>query len=1111
MHNNTAKRDRTRNHSVWGFLRPLVLIVVPLSVLSLIMLANATSAVGRTTANNPVEQENQRSGTTSWQPSNPATTSDSLQEHEQEPSTPEKKTGRGTQSAAVAASSYTPKAISGYTDQASLNRGGTVTLFVSTALPTYTVDLYRMGWYGGAGAHLIQTYPNLAGQNQPVPDPDPQTGMIDASWQPSLQIQTDSAWVSGVYLAKLTASDGSTGYAVFVLRDDSSTADILYQVPVTTWQAYNAWGGKSLYDYNSPDGRASKVSFNRPYDGSGADAFFNGDLNMIEYLESQGYNVTYATSVDVQANPNLMANHAVFLSNFHDEYWSMQMRNNVTAWRDQGKSLAYFDSNSIYWQIRFEASAAGVPNRTIVCYKNASLDPLASTNPSQTTVRWRDAPVSQPENGLLGVMYENNWDDWSTAFPWVVQNSSSWVYQGTGLKDGDSIPGTVGYEYDKVWTNGQTVPNQTILSNSPVTVNGVQSDSNGSIYQASSGAWVFDAGTNFWSWKLEKTAFSLAAVDARIQQMTNNILNTMIGGISPPTPTPTPSGTPTGASYSIYNDALNYAWYDGSWGASLNMSVTNPVYEGTYAIGYTATAGWAGFQLRTDSAPSTSPYTALQFAVRSSQDGERFAVYLRDSTLKTLSSPQPLSNYGGYPVTSGWTLYTIPLADLNATNVKLGALVLHNWTGSAQPVIYVDAIRLVDTSGGTPTPTSTATTTVTPTVTPTQTSTPSPTPTGTPTQTPSPTPTTTPSPTPSPTPTGGLTVYDDHLASGWYTSLSWDATINLSNTNPVHSGADSISYTATAGWAALQLRNDGHISTSGYDALRFAVRSTQDGERFAVYLRDSNFTSLSSPVSLANYGGYPIASGWTVYTIPLADLKAVNVSLGSIVFHNWTGTAQPAIYIDDIQLVSTSGGGTPTPTPTPSPTPTQTPSPTPTATPTQTPSPTPTATPTQTPSPTPSPTPTGGLTIYDDALASGWYTSLSWDATVNVNNTAPVHSGSKSISYTATAGWAALQLRNDGHINTSGYTALRFAIRSSQDGEPVAMYLRDSNFTSLSSPVSLANYGGYPTASGWTVYTIPLADLKAVNVSLGSIVFHNWSGSAQPPIYLDDIQLINGP
>ena len=93
------------------------------------------------------------------------------------------------------------------------------------------------------------------------------------------------------------------------------------------------------------------------------------------------------------------------------------------------------------------------------------------------------------------------------------------------------------------------------------------------------------------------------------------------------------------------------------------------------------------------------------------------------------------------------------------------------------------------------------------------------------------------------------------------------------------------------------------MNTASYTHLQFAVRSTQDGQPFAIYLRDSSYNNLKSPIALSNYGGYPIAGGWTVYTIPLSDLGATNVSLSGIVIHNWSGSAQPAIFIDSIQLV----------------------------------------------------------------------------------------------------------------------------------------------------------------------------------------------------------------
>ena len=107
---------------------------------------------------------------------------------------------------------------------------------------------------------------------------------------------------------------------------------------------------------------------------------------MVRWLEAQSYNVTYLTSTDLQSNPGLLSGNPVFLSDFHDENWSKGMRDNLTGARDRGMDLAFFDVNDLYWQVRFESSAAGVANRVLVCYKDASTDPLAQSNPLLTTV-----------------------------------------------------------------------------------------------------------------------------------------------------------------------------------------------------------------------------------------------------------------------------------------------------------------------------------------------------------------------------------------------------------------------------------------------------------------------------------------------------------------------------------------------------------------------------------------------------------------------------------------------------------------------------------------------------------------------------------------------------
>jgi hypothetical protein len=397
-----------------------------------------------------------------------------------------------------------------------------------------------MGWYGGAGACLYHRAADLPGRDHGVPVPDPATGLVAAAWPVAYTVPTDATWTTGVYLVKLTTDTGDAGHILFVLRDDGAAA-VLYHLADATYQAYNGWGGKSLYEFNSAGGRAVKVAYDRPYDNwAGAGRFFDGDYSMIRWLEQRGYDVAYASSADVHAAPGLLARRRVFLANFHDEYWSAPMRARVTAARDAGTSLAFFAANSVYWQIRFEPAAGGAADRVVVCYKPAEggpPDPITATLPALTTTRWRDAPVAQPENGLLGVMQEAQLP-WDAAFPWVVTNAGHWVYAGTGLQDGAAIPGVVGYEFDRVWDNGQTPPGLAVLAASPVAWAGGASVAHGTVHTAASGALVFAAGTNKWAWKLDDNEYRAAGADPRLQRITANLLDRMLTTGPPGAPPP---------------------------------------------------------------------------------------------------------------------------------------------------------------------------------------------------------------------------------------------------------------------------------------------------------------------------------------------------------------------------------------------------------------------------------------------------------------------------------------------------------------------------------------------------------------------------------------------
>lgn len=432
----------------------------------------AASAQGQAGGTNPIIIENAKPGSSDWEPTNQSQN----------------------------------REIEGYADKTSLKAGEQIKFFVNTASASYKIDIYRLGWYGGAGARLHRTV-SRTGVRQVIPTPNPTTGLIECKWKSpyTLTLPTGTlAWTSGIYLAKLTTREGKQSHIPFVVRDDTRFVNHLVQASVNTWQAYNNWGGKSLYDYNSTGGRrASKVSFNRPYSAYGSGDFYNDwsgwELNTLRFLEREGYDISYCTNIDTHANPILFARCRSFISCGHDEYWSYELRNNVEWERNQGHHVAFLGANAAYWQVRFEPGFNGVPYRTMVCYKDAAQDPYYQ-NPATrelTTIRWRDLEADRPEGEFIGVQfyyYPVNAD-------MVVKNTNHWVFAGTGLQDNDRLPGLVGYEADSIME--RTPLNATILADSPVDTGVEQGFSNMIAWQHSGGAWVFATGSMQFAWGLD--------------------------------------------------------------------------------------------------------------------------------------------------------------------------------------------------------------------------------------------------------------------------------------------------------------------------------------------------------------------------------------------------------------------------------------------------------------------------------------------------------------------------------------------------------------------------------------------------------------------------------
>ena len=478
---------------------------------------------GGSTSPNPIVVENQRPGTSAWQLTDPATN------HE----------------------------IEGFASLTSVNRGDQIQFFVNTADPSYVIEFFRMGWYGGQGGRSMGPPVSLPGGAQPAPSVDSTTGLIECNWTQSYSLMVNNPfdpndWTSGVYLAKLTGSSGKQSYIIFIVRDDSRSSDLLFQLAVNTYQAYNGWGGKSLYRFNSSNQiQAFKVSFNRPYGmtfpkqafGVGAGEFLQAtfaagtEYDAVRFLERLGYDVSYATNVDIHENSSLLLKHKGFLSMGHDEYWSFAMRSNVTASRDQGVNLGFFSANTCYWQVRFEPSPINAaPDRTIVAYKEFALteDPYAldsdPTHKQLVTTQWREPPVNMPEAALIGVMYVFG----PVSGDIVIQDASSWVFAGTGLQPGSKLVGLLGYEVDGMFPSS---PQGTILlAHSPFTdSSGSVSYSDMTVYTTAKGTTVFASGTIHWNWGLDNYASPTEARTANpaVQQGTQNILR-QFGAVAGP-------------------------------------------------------------------------------------------------------------------------------------------------------------------------------------------------------------------------------------------------------------------------------------------------------------------------------------------------------------------------------------------------------------------------------------------------------------------------------------------------------------------------------------------------------------------------------------------------
>lgn len=419
--------------------------------------------------------------------------------------------------------------IEGYATRVGAPVGASVRLRISTNAPTYRVRAFRLGSYRGGTGRQVRHSRGLAGHRQPSARLHEGSHMVTAPWRDSLAVSTKQ-WPEGFYVFKLEASTGWQAHVPYVVTSRSVSGRVVLVAPVTTWQAYNDWGGYSLYVAPAESRRSWAVSFDRPYPAPGSGQFLYGVAPVVVEAERLGLRLAYLTNIDIEARAVPLEGASAYVSMGHDEYWTIGMRRKVLHARDQGTNLAFLGANTMYWRIRTSPSQTGAHRQMTGYRHHAALDPATARGEPDSTARFRDPPRPRPENSLTGMLYEC----FPVDAPLRVASPSWWGFAGTDVRRGDSFDHLVGVEADRVYPVLSTPRPLQIVAHVEYSCGGVDTSAQTIYYTTQSGAGVFNVGTLRWTCALSGRcgpAFVVPATTRRfVQQVTRNVLRAFATG-----------------------------------------------------------------------------------------------------------------------------------------------------------------------------------------------------------------------------------------------------------------------------------------------------------------------------------------------------------------------------------------------------------------------------------------------------------------------------------------------------------------------------------------------------------------------------------------------------
>jgi hypothetical protein len=335
--------------------------------------------------------------------------------------------------------------LEGYSDKISVYPGQTIAFCVHSPHTHFSLEVIR---FGEKEESLLRR-DNIPGRVQHYKQNAYKCG---ADWETSYTLQIPDHWRSGMYAGKLADETGQQFYMTFVVKTKRADkpASVAVLASTNTWQAYNEWGGASLYRYDVPDSlhraRSQFVHMLRPNPGAtpigNSGHLACAEKHVLSWLEHHGIGYDLYADWDLHQEPELLRKHRVLLLNTHNEYWSHAMYWGLEDYLAGGGNLLYLSGNGLYWKTVINGDQLEVRQD----HGNHTLSDEAGG-------QWRN--YGRPETKILGIRFTNA--GYSSFKPYKVISPHHWIFADTEVKKGDLIGaqglntgGASGWELDKI-------------------------------------------------------------------------------------------------------------------------------------------------------------------------------------------------------------------------------------------------------------------------------------------------------------------------------------------------------------------------------------------------------------------------------------------------------------------------------------------------------------------------------------------------------------------------------------------------------------------------------------------------------------------------------------